>query len=140
MRTQYHTRQQEELLNYLRTTEGRHITAAEVCAHFRSLGLAIGTATVYRHLERMVAEGIVAKYQVDGSSGACFEYLSREKSCHPQNCFHCKCEDCGKLIHLHCHEVAALGRHLQAGHGFALDPLRTVFYGLCSECSARRAR
>ena len=46
----------------------------------------------------------------------------------------CKCEKCGKLIHLHCEDVVKLEQHLMDSHGFRMDPCRTVFYGICEEC------
>ena len=82
----------------------------------------------------MVEQGMVAKYNVDGTSSACFEYLGAEEHCHKTSCFHCKCEKCGKLIHLHCEDVVKLEQHLMDSHGFRMDPCRTVFYGICEEC------
>ena len=46
-----------------------------------------------------------------------------------------KCEKCGALIHLHCHELEAIERHIFAQHGFKLDSMKTVFYGVCEQCS-----
>lgn len=134
MKAQYKTRQHDELLEYLRTKPGKHITVNEVCDHFRSRGAAIGTATVYRQLEKMVDAGLVTKYNIDAGSPACFEYLGDD--CHREEsvCYHCKCEKCGRLVHMHCHELPELEQHILAHHGFAIDPLRTVFYGVCREC------
>ena len=101
---------------------------------FKEQGITIGTTTVYRNLEKMVEQGMVAKYNVDGTSSACFEYLGAEEHCHKTSCFHCKCEKCGKLIHLHCEDVVKLEQHLMDSHGFQMDPCRTVFYGICEEC------
>ena len=71
--SQYKTKQREALLSYLMTVPGEHVTAADVCSHFRERGASIGTATVYRHLESLVDEGLVGKYIIDGASPACFE-------------------------------------------------------------------
>ena len=46
-----------------------------------------------------------------------------------------KCEKCGKLLHMDCSEITELNEHLKAEHGFTIDPLRTVFYGICAECA-----
>ena len=81
----------------------------------------------------MVAEETVAKYVVDGTSGACFEYTGGQQA-EKESCYHCKCEKCGKLIHLHCEDVVKLEQHLMDSHGFRMDPCRTVFYGICEEC------
>lgn len=53
--------------------------------------------------------------------------------------YHCKCEKCGKLIHLHCHEVEELSQHMMEHHSFELNAMRTVFYGVCSECRQKEA-
>ena len=136
--SQYKTKQREALLRYLMTVPGEHVTAADVCAHFRGQGAAIGTATVYRHLENLVDEGLVSKYVIDGASPACFEYIGG--GCGDEPCFHCKCMRCGTLIHLHCGELAGLGQHIAAEHGFTIDPMRTVFYGVCDACRSAEAR
>lgn len=129
----YKTRQREELLSFLRTTEAEHVTVGEVCGHFQRCGCPIGTATVYRHLERMVDEGLVNKYTIDANSPACFEYVGRDSHA-GETCFHCKCEKCGRLIHLHCEELQGLSEHIRESHGFRINPMRTVFYGLCEDC------
>ena len=130
----YKTKQMTEILTFLKSVQGRHVTVNEICDFFREKGISVGTTTIYRHLEKMVKEGLAAKYVVDGSSSACFEYLGAEEHCHKTSCFHCKCEKCGKLIHLHCEDVVKLEQHLMDSHGFRMDPCRTVFYGICEEC------
>ena len=102
--------------------------------YFTEKGISVGTTTIYRNLEKMVEEGIVAKYTVDGTSSACFEYLGDEEHVHAGACYHCKCEKCGKLIHLQCDEVENLRKHMMEHHSFEMNPVRTVFYGICSDC------
>lgn len=134
-KTQYQTKQMAELKSYLQSLPvGSHVTVNDICAYFKDQGVTIGTTTVYRHLERMVAEGLVAKYTVDGTTSACFEYLGNQEQCHKPACVHCKCEKCGKLIHLHCHEMVSLEEHVLEHHGFEMNPVRTVLYGICEEC------
>ena len=132
--TRYKTKQREELLGYLKTLRGTHVTAGELSDHFRTCENPIGKATVYRTLEQFVEEGIVYKYIIDAGNSACYEYVPEEEHDHAGMCFHCKCEKCGKLIHMHCDELKEIQRHLMTDHQFRLDPLRTVFYGLCEEC------
>ena len=134
--SQYKTKQREALLKYLMSVPGEHVTVGDVCAHFRANGSSIGTATVYRHLEKLVDEGVVSKYLIDGASPACFEFVGRNAHAGGETCFHCKCERCGALIHLHCGELAGIGAHIAAHHGFTINPMRTVFYGVCDDCRA----
>lgn len=132
--TQYRTKQREELVAYLRSRQGHHVTVNEISEFFQGNGTPIGVTTIYRHLERMVEDGSVNKYILDKNSGACFEYVDKQHSCVQPVCFHCKCEVCGKLIHLKCDELEHIQGHLMKQHGFALDPARTVFYGMCEAC------
>ena len=112
-KAQYKTKQMTEILTYLKSVQGQHVTVNDI-----------------RRLDKMVKEGIVAKYVVDEKSSACFEYIGGQDEGH--HGYHCKCEKCGKLIHLHCHEVEELSQHMMEHHSFELNAMRTVFYGVCS--------
>ena len=133
-RPKYKTKQRELLLEYFESVPETHVTAGDVCKYLKSHGAGIGQSTVYRQLESRVDEGIIKKYIIDGNSPACFEYVTPDSHVEGEVCFHCKCEKCGKLIHLHCDELNEIQSHLMAEHSFKLDPLRTVFYGLCEQC------
>lgn len=133
-KTRYKTRQKEILIDYLKSSPGTHFTAKDVCAHFTAQNVKIGQSTIYRQLETLVNEGVINKYVIDKKSPACFEYAGAEKEHQSGDCFHCKCEKCGKLIHLRCEELTGMKEHLLTDQQFAIDPLRTVLYGVCDEC------
>ncbi len=133
-KTKYKTKQREIMIEYLKTVQGVHITAKNVCDYFKEQGATIGQSTVYRQLESLVDEGIINKYIVDGNSPACFEYVDPERHTHNCGCIHCKCEKCGKVIHLGCDEIEELQDHLLTDHRFKLNHVRTVLYGLCEDC------
>ena len=128
----YHTKQQEELIKYLRSTKGEHHTAAEIRAHFSKGEQPIGTSTIYRQLERLVQDGTVMKYVLETGDSACYEYAEKTEMCSSH--FHCKCEKCGRLIHLDCHELQEIQTHLMEHHGFSWNAGKTVFYGICDRC------
>ena len=132
----YKTRQKEELLSYLSSMPGRHLTAREIAEHFDRLRQGISVTTIYRQLEQLVQAGLVKKYILDGMSAACFEYVG-DHDCTSQHCFHFKCEECGQLIHFHCDELEHAMAHMLADHGFDINSVRTVFYGSCDRCSAK---
>ena len=136
-KTHYQTKQRDELLTFLKDRSGQHITVSDICEHFKAMGKSIGTTTVYRQLEKMVNQGIVAKYVTDVGSPACFEFVGTEGHHEEGHCFHCKCEICGKLVHMHCEELAQIQQHVKGHHGFAINPMRTVFYGICENCSVQ---
>ena len=134
MKIQYKTKNRRLLLDELAANAGQPVTVQELCDRLKERGNAMGTTTVYRQLERFVEEGLVNKYLSDGNGAAYFEYVD-PADCGEHTCFHCKCEKCGALIHLHCHELEAIQGHILAHHGFKMDNTKTVFYGVCEQCS-----
>ena len=136
----YQTKPYRMILEYLETIPGKHITAQEIAAHFADIGEPIALATVYRQIERLCEEGLLSRYFAEGTESACYEFYDRRKSCIRPVCFHCKCDVCGALIHLHCDELAGIRDHLQSEHGFALNPYKTVFYGTCAACLEKALR
>ncbi|MCR4601239.1 MAG: transcriptional repressor [Clostridia bacterium] len=133
-RGKYKTKQYDELLKYVRSIPGTHFTVGDIHNHMKEQGKSIGATTLYRHLDRMVDEGLVSKFNIDPRTPACYEYTGNEDNTGEEACYHMKCEVCGKLIHLHCEMIPELGEHLFQHHGFKIDPLRTVFYGICEDC------
>jgi Fur family ferric uptake transcriptional regulator len=132
VKTTYRTKQQYELMAYLQQHPGAHHTAAQIKEYFARQDKNIGTATIYRQLERFVEDGTVRKYLLETGDSACYEYMEESDSCSSH--FHCKCEKCGKLIHLDCHELQEIYTHLIEHHGFAWNTGKTVFYGICKQC------
>ncbi len=129
----YHTKQQDELIAYLKDHPASHHTVTQIRDHLVRVGKPISTATIYRQMERFVADGTVRKYLLETGDSACYEYVGENK----QECashFHCKCEKCGRLIHMDCDELQEIQRHLKEHHGFLWDSGRTVFYGICDHC------
>lgn len=128
----YRTRQQDELLHFLKENPGMHHTAAQIRDHFARQDQPIGTATIYRQLERFVEDGTVRKYLLETGDSACYEYVGRGSGCSGH--FHCKCERCGRLIHMDCEELKEIREHLLTHHGFEWNSGKTVFYGICDQC------
>ena len=132
----YKTKQAEEILHYFLKHPSKHIHVQEIYDAFQEEGKKIGLATIYRQVEKLVQQGKLFKYVLDRENGACYEMAhSHEEECH--NDFHFKCEGCGKLLHLHCHEVEHFNQHLYQDHGFRINKQRLVFYGLCQDCNKR---
>ena len=136
MAGQYHTKQRDELVSYLRETKGAHHTAAQIQEHFQVGGKAMGLATVYRQMDRLVQEGMARKYVLDANGSACYEYIGEDAAAGCRTHFHCKCEMCGELIHLDCDTLRDMRAHLLERHGFQWDFGKTVFYGVCARCRA----
>ena len=139
VRTSYKSKHRDQILSILQENEKEHMTAGQILDELRASGISIGVATIYRQLERMVEEGLVNKYIIDANSPACFEYVDRQTTC-GEECFHCKCEKCGKVVHIERKSVEAAMQSLSGseGNGFELDCTRTLFYGICGDCRRRK--
>ena len=133
-RTKYRTKQRDILVEFFNSSPGVHFTANDICEHMKACGESIGQSTIYRRLEELVDEGILSKYSIDANTPACFEYIGKDSHNDSGTCFHCKCEKCGTLIHMHCDEMESISEHLMGHHGFRLNSMRTVFYGICKDC------
>ncbi len=127
----YKTKQGERIFELLIRNEKRHLTAEEICGLLRAEGAAVGTATVYRNLEKLVSEGKIKRYRLEEGESACYQYIG-DGSCHEH--FHLKCLNCGEVIHLECGYLDELNGHLLGHHDFHLDCTKIVLYGLCSKC------
>ena len=127
----YKTKQRTVIEALLEKNEG-HLTVEEICKKLEKSGDNVGRTTVYRTLEKLEREGIVRKYSAVGES-CCYQYIGGDSECN--NHFHLKCEKCGKLIHLECSELISISGHISEHHGFSVNPLKTVFYGVCEVCS-----
>ena len=125
----YMTKQQQAVLDCIQRCGGG-IGAVELAELLHRQGEAVGLTTVYRQLERLEKAGKVHKIVTD--SGAKYQFCS----CHDagKDCFLLKCERCGAVCHVDCSHLAPLYRHLEEEHGFAINPRRTLFYGLCRTC------
>ena len=105
------------------------ISSAELTEELHREGQSIGLTTVYRQLEKLSRQGLVHKLVTD--EGACYQYCSHADK---NACFLLKCEGCGAIFHMDCGHLSQLYDHLLTEHGFAINPRRTLFYGLCAKC------
>lgn len=128
----YQTAQSRRILTLLQENKERHLTAEEVYLLLKEKGETVGQTTVYRHLEKLCAEGVVRKFAGADGGGACFQLAENGTVCKAH--YHLKCTACGALFHAECDFLDELSNHIRADHGFLIDGGRTVLYGLCADC------
>lgn len=129
---QYHTKQREAVLEYIRSQGGEHVTASQIALHFTHEAIPVGRTTVYRHLDKLTASGQLRRYTLDGKAGFCYQYAQAPDACREH--FHLKCENCGELLHLQCDTLSETQRHIYETHTFQINTAKTVFYGTCDQC------
>ena len=129
--SKYNTKQREKILNYLKEGKDVHISAEEMINYFKSINEPIGKSTIYRYLNILVNEKKIQKYNIDSSSPACYKYAETHEC---SNHYHCKCSECGDLIHVDCDIFDTLKQHMKNDHKFEIDTSRIVHYGKCEKC------
>lgn len=130
MKKNYRTKQKRVVASAVESTAGAHFTVDEIYAQLRAQDPSLGRATVYRHINEMLEEGLVRKYSPETGRSACFEYIMSPNS----SIYHFKCTGCNELIHVDCPSLAHISEHLLQEHGFMVDTTRVVFVGECEKC------
>lgn len=128
----YKTKQKEIILNIFINNKNKHLTATDIIKYLNDNGNGIGSATVYRYLDKLVSKGIIRKYILDDKVGACYQYIENNNECTEH--FHLKCTECGALYHIDCSYMQSLNEHILTHHGFKVNNARTVLYGRCKNC------
>ena len=119
----YTTKQQKAVLDCLSERADSPVSAAAIVDALREQEYPVINP---RALER---QGSVHKVTTD--EGAYYQFCTH--GCASDCCLF-KCERCGRIVHLDCHQLAPLYEHLEHEHGFSINPRKTMFYGLCREC------
>jgi len=126
----YNTKQGQTVCSFLVTSGGRQVAADEIAEYADASGTHIAYATIYRHLDRLVQQGVVRKLVMNGVDRAYYQYVGENNI----DCLQMKCNVCGKLISLNCTEANEFENHILDSHNFKIDPSKTVFYGRCGGC------
>lgn len=134
---EYQTKQRQAIMEYLDSHRGDYVTVNELAQHFQASGEQVSVTTIYRHLERLTAEGKVEKYHIEGMKSACFCGTSASADADEDN-LTMKCQACGEIVHFSCPDLSHLYAHFAEEHRISIDPRKTVFYGKCDKCSEDR--
>lgn len=129
------TKQGKVVLECFENNSQKHLTAEDVSDILKTNGNAVSTATIYRQLDRLSAQGFIRKYISSPDEPACYQYSEKHNVC--TNHFHLKCVICNNLFHVSCEYLDKLDEHINEHHGFSVDNTRTVLYGVCRECKKR---
>lgn len=134
MRNSYNTKQREEILQFIYGRGKKHFTAGDIISSLEKSGGTVGSATVYRTIDRLVGEGKIRKFFIDGGTSACYQLSDGASSEKCAEHFHLKCLSCQKLYHVDCRHIEELKKHIKSEHGFDIDMSKTVLYGICGDC------
>lgn len=120
------------VLEIIRTSSQRHLSADEVYKRLLDEKVEIGLATVYRVLGQLEQAGILSRTTFDSGKAV---YELDEGTHHD----HMVCVACGRVDEFHDAEIEERQRAVAAARGFALQEHRLALYGLCSRCRGAKA-
>lgn len=109
-----------------------HMSAEEVARAVRERGRNVGTATVYRTLDVLVASGLV----VERDFGEGFRRFEPARDT-PQH-EHLLCTVCGGVVEFRDERLERMTTLHAEAHGYARQRHRLVIYGICPDCQRGR--
>ncbi len=127
------TRQKALILDCLKKTEGEHVTAEELLDRLKLAGTPVGKATVYRYLGELEDGSRVRRYPAPENGPACYQYLGENSVCRQH--YHLLCGMCGNIVHFDSDGLEKVFKQLDRENGFLVDQTKTIFYGLCGDCT-----
>ena len=131
----YQTKQKQSVLDFFVANPHAQYSAKEIAKRVKEQ-TQIGESTVYRLIKKLTETGEVRRFRGKNVKSVVYQYAGGNKHCHEH--FHLKCTECGEFIHLDCKQMKSFGEHCTAHHGFTIDPIKTVFYGLCASCNTNK--
>ena len=119
------------VLDIIRNSESRHLSAEDVFRRLLDKGSDVGLATVYRVLSQLEGAGLLSRNVFDGGK-AVFEL--NEGGHHD----HLICLTCGRVDEFSNESIETLQRQVASEHGYELADHRLALYGQCAACVAAR--
>ncbi len=105
-------------------TKQHLLTANQLIQSLQTEGETYNKTSVYRALDKMLAEGKVCKHTFRDNE-AVYELRSHHHD-------HLICQNCGKIETVHCQIDSPPDLH-----GFIIDHHHLTFFGTCGECQAK---
>jgi len=122
-----------KILDIFRRADERHQSAEDVYRTLIAEDVDIGLATVYRVLTQFEQAGILVRSQFDGSK-AVFELNDGDHH------DHLICTHCNKVVEFSDEKIEGRQHSIAEEHGFILESHTMMLYGMCPECSAKKAK
>lgn len=130
------TKQQNFILSCLKQNSDKHLTILQIKNLLYKNNISVGTATLYRHLNKLSQLNMVRKFKLDGQSSACYQYIENYNVCYEH--FHLICSKCSKTIHFQNKSLIELFQKINKNNSFKIDFPKTIFYGTCCNCLTQK--
>lgn len=123
------TKQKEIILDIL-TKSKSHPTIQEIYQSAKLLEPKIGQATVYRNVNKLVAEKKILKLPSDTNDG--YHY---DGNIDPHD--HLLCKKCGTIVDLYDNDYKELIDTLEKKHQIKVEKTLVLLEGICSRCTSK---
>ncbi len=75
MAGKYKTKQQIAIIDCLKDHGKNYVTVVDIEKYLKEKNCSVGITTIYRHLDRLEQDGVVARINVEKQQGACYQYV-----------------------------------------------------------------
>jgi Fur family transcriptional regulator, ferric uptake regulator len=111
----------------------RHLSAEEVAEEVARRGRSVGTATVYRTIDTLIASGLL----VERDFGEGFRRFEPARDIPHHE--HLVCTQCGRVEEFRDERLERMTTIVAESRGFARQSHRLVIHGVCRECQRGRS-
>lgn len=116
-----------KILNFLETTNTRHLSAEEVYKAMLDSGEEVGLATIYRVLTQFESAGLVTRHHFEGGHSV-FEL--NEGKHHD----HIVCVKCNSVEEFYDETIEERQHAIADKSGFSMTDHSLTIYGICANC------
>lgn len=134
--TGYRTKNRQMILSYLRQNSNRTVCVNDIYGYLKENGMEVNLTTIYRYLDKLVAEKQLVKYASDQGDKACYHYIDKNKDC--LNQLHLQCKECGELFHVDPDFATIMEKEFQTKFGFKIDYSTSILHGTCNNCKKNK--
>ena len=128
----YNTKARKYILEFLQNNCNTTVAVVDIIDYLNKNGFSVNFTTIYRFLNKLVAERKVIKISNESGQRAVYQFVGHKNSCNEH--IHIQCTECGKLEHIECDFMEHIKKHLYEGHGFTIKCDGSILYGICSTC------
>jgi Fur family ferric uptake transcriptional regulator len=127
------TKQRQLIWEALVAEPDSHLSAEDIARRVQAQLPRTNASTVYRTLELLVEEGLVARADLGG------DRIHYEPAAgHPHH--HVVCDECGRVVHVHDEALGSLKENVEAASGYRLGTRSITLFGTCPDCRRRQRR
>lgn len=117
---------QRELVREIVINNPVHLSADKIYSMLHSDNPNISLATIYRNLNQLAKEGIIAKITIPSGS----DRFDGELEEH----YHMICNSCGEIFDSPLEILDSIDQKVREATGFLVESHQLILYGVCEKC------